>query len=753
MLRRLLFLSIIFALILAVYPVTTPETSLAQTDGDTAHLLELAERVHIQNIRTANFTQWRGGSLGGDLEDLQAAYGRVIKVGEDVNGWALQEFYDDTSYAGVDAISERPVVMNLWASWCGPCVFEFPLLVEIAQQEGLNYDLWFVNTGDTSHSAAYRFLRDQPEDITVYYDEADAFARSIGLRVYPTTILMDTDGTIILAHWGIVTPLVMEFINEVAANPTVGEFDNSTVEVGDIVAHIQEVDVESAEPIVYGQQLTDEITDADWQHNYRFEGEEGDEISIDMATADEDLDPYLVVLGPDGERVAEIDDGSEPPNAYIELTLPETGTYVIVATRFLEGEGFSEGNYSLVLRENSADAVENAILANLPLEGSLTADKTQDYYLFSGKAGQVVTFRVEHDLADDEHLNFQVRIGAGDRIVPFTETEAGLLEVEVTLPETTDYSIYVSRPMRSRAGAINYTLTVATEELGDIDIQADEPEAETPADDANVDTATADEDTVSVSEPANEENFVYDTAFLTYGDTTFGEITNSNDIVEFYFSGAVGDIVTIRLSSTGGDLDTELYLIGPTGAMFAANDDYGVEQDSVIYRFILPVDGDYTILATRYTTSGLGGTGEFRLSLQREDDQQVVVVNPNDSSSGGGSSVVVIGASLSDGDEVTGLIDDNYYEARYTFQGKQGDTINIQMEAISGNLDAFIMVYDSEGKQIAFNDDDIYSAGNDAFIKDVILPSDGTYTIVATRYAGEHGFTNGEFNLRFTLAN
>ena len=762
MMRRTLFLSVILTLVVAVYPVSTPEPTLAQGNGDTSHLITLAERVHVQNIRTANFTQWIGGSLGGDVENLEAAYGNVIRVGENVNGWALREFYDDTSYVGVDAV-ERPVVMNLWASWCGPCVFEFPLLVETSQQAGLNYDLWFVNTGDTSHSAAYRFLRDQPEDITVYYDEADEFARRIGLRVYPTTILMDTDGTIILAHWGIVTPLVMEFINEVAVNPTVGEFDNSTVEVGDIVADIAEVDVETAEPIVYSQQLTGEITNEDWQQNYRFEGDEGDEIIIDMATADEDLDPYLVVLGPDGERVAENDDGPEHPNAQVELTLPEKGTYVIVATRFLEAEGFSGGNYSLVLRENNDNALNNAIVANIPLEGSLTADKTQDYYLFAGKAEQVVTFRLEHDLVDQEHLNFQVRIGASDRIVPFTETENGFLEMEVTLPETTDYSIYVSRPMRSRAGAINYTLTVVTEVLGDVDIQIDEPtdtadedaapEAEDEAESVD-EEATVEEDTTTRDEP--EENIVYDTDFLTYGDTTFGEITDTNDIVEFFFSGAEGDIVTIRMSATRGNLDTELYLIGPTGAMVAANDDYGLEQDSVIYRFVLPLDGEYTILATRFTTSGLGGTGDFRLSVQLEEAMIVVDNSPDvetaPPANNNGGTVVVVGASIANGDEVTGLIDNTYYEVRYTFQGNRGDTINIQMDAISGDLDPFIAVYNSTGKQIAFNDDDIYSAASDAFIQEVTLFSDDTYTIVATRYAGEHGFTSGEFNLRFWVS-
>lgn len=768
--QRLLIFSLVLALLMSIYPIQQPASISAQTDGSADEIATLAEQVHIQNIRTKNFTQWRGGSLGGDLADLQAAYGSVIPVGEQMRGWALREFYDEASYVGVDTIETQPALMNLWASWCGPCRFEFPLLAETNAQSDLNYDLWFVNTGDTSHSAAYRFLRDQPEDLTVFYDEGDQFARMIGLRVYPTTILMDTDGTIILAHWGILTPLVLEFINAVAANPTEGEFDNSTVAVGEVIATLEEVDVESAQSLVYGQQVAGEITDDDWQHNYRFEGEAGDEIVIDMPTSDEDLDTYLVVLGPDGERVAEVDDGPEPPNAYIELTLPTTGTYIIVATRFLEGEGFSEGAYSLILRENSEDTNENAILPNIPIAGNLTAAKRQDFYLFAGQAEQVVTFHLEHDLADEEYLNLQVRIGANERIIPFTPTENGLFEMEVTLPETTEYSIYVSRPSASQAGVINYTLIVETELLGDIDVQTDDATSSDEDSDEidNSDSSDATDDTSEVETSAEdtatdavdtspaedtELTYVYDTDVLNYGQATVGRITDEVDIQEYYFIGQEGDIITIRLSATSGDLDTEVYLIGPTGALFSANDDYGRDQDSVIYRFILPMGGEYTILATRFTTSGLGGEGDFELSLRLEDEIAVASTNSAGTTENtDNTNVTVASSTLVSGDEVTGTIDNSQFEVQYTFDGERGQILNIEMDTLNGDLDPYLAVYNSAGKQIAFNDDDIYSAGNRAYVQDITLLGNDTYTIIATRYAGEHGFTSGEYTLKFSLS-
>lgn len=81
-------------------------------------------------------------------------------------------------------------------------------------------------------------------------------------------------------------------------------------------------------------------------HEYPFSGEAGKTISIMMES--EDFDPYLYLIGPDGERVATNDD--RPDGDYssaINIPLSQTGTYRVQATTYGRNDG---GRYSLIVR-------------------------------------------------------------------------------------------------------------------------------------------------------------------------------------------------------------------------------------------------------------------------------------------------------------------------------------------------------------------------------------------------------------------
>src|SRR5690606_27383362 len=98
------------------------------------------------------------------------------------------------------------------------------------------------------------------------------------------------------------------------------------------------------------------ITPGDFQDVYRFEGRAGDQISARLAADSSPLDAYLVLMTADGERLAENDDYDAGTDSQVEVTLPADGTYLLVATRFLEAEGFSAGDYSLTLTLEGPDA-------------------------------------------------------------------------------------------------------------------------------------------------------------------------------------------------------------------------------------------------------------------------------------------------------------------------------------------------------------------------------------------------------------
>lgn len=106
---------------------------------------------------------------------------------------------------------------------------------------------------------------------------------------------------------------------------------------------------------------------------YTFEGTEGQVIAIDLVS--EEFDTYLVVFGPDGERLAENDDGDDS-NARIWLTLPSTGTYTVWATSYGVGE---VGSYQLSWQEDIAFADALAELQQALDEAREGGDREAEY--------------------------------------------------------------------------------------------------------------------------------------------------------------------------------------------------------------------------------------------------------------------------------------------------------------------------------------------------------------------------------------
>jgi cytochrome c biogenesis protein CcmG, thiol:disulfide interchange protein DsbE len=95
-----------------------------------------------------------------------------------------------------------PVVVNKWASWCGPCKSEFPEF----QQGAVKFGRWVaflgVN-GKDSNTQATAFLRQFPVTYPSYVDPQENIARTIeAATYYPLTVYIDRHGTIVYVHAG-----------------------------------------------------------------------------------------------------------------------------------------------------------------------------------------------------------------------------------------------------------------------------------------------------------------------------------------------------------------------------------------------------------------------------------------------------------------------------------------------------------------------------------------------------------------------
>jgi thiol-disulfide isomerase/thioredoxin len=95
-----------------------------------------------------------------------------------------------------------PVVVNQWASWCGPCRFEFPFL--ISQAKALRGKVAFLGVDSNDNSGdAEDFLRKFPTPYPHFEDGDVRIARSFrGGRAFPTTVIYDKSGKLVYTHPG-----------------------------------------------------------------------------------------------------------------------------------------------------------------------------------------------------------------------------------------------------------------------------------------------------------------------------------------------------------------------------------------------------------------------------------------------------------------------------------------------------------------------------------------------------------------------
>ncbi len=437
-----------------------PPAPIAAQDDSEAYVEQMALRAHLQNLRTGSYTFWIGGNLG----KPGTAVART-PVGDVLDRFDLTRLNGNGHITLADLT--RPTALNFWASWCPPCRLEFPHLTEVALDPNAHaFDVLFVNTADTEENAL-AYLAQQPGGITAVLDKRDVLARRSSVDTLPTTLLIDTDGTVLVAHVGVLTPTLSDFFDAVAANPGVGMFNAADWPDAVPSVELAPFEASNADPITYGQRALGTLTDADFQHVYAFEGKQGDAVTVQLSADAASLDPYVVLIGPDSERLAEGGDVSATRVAEITATLPENGTYLVVATRFLGVEGFYGGDYSLTVAAAGASQAASGqgfLAYGDTVQGRVSGMNPRELYGFTGQAGDVVTLRVTHD-AGDVSLQIEVLDPDKNRIAESAESVDGETAVEaLALPADGSYRIVVKRPRSRDTDNLTYTLTL---EVGD----------------------------------------------------------------------------------------------------------------------------------------------------------------------------------------------------------------------------------------------------------------------------------------------
>ena len=96
----------------------------------------------------------------------------------------------------------KTVVLNFWASWCGPCKQSFPFMNDLqAKYRAQGFEILAVNL-DAKRDDADKFLAEVPAQFTLAFDAKGDSAKRFEIKGMPSSYLIGRDGKVVAAHKG-----------------------------------------------------------------------------------------------------------------------------------------------------------------------------------------------------------------------------------------------------------------------------------------------------------------------------------------------------------------------------------------------------------------------------------------------------------------------------------------------------------------------------------------------------------------------
>ena len=146
----------------------------------------------------------REQSAGSSQADAKAAAGQGDSVIEFKPGMPIKEGVAAPDFTGelmdgtsitLSELQGKPVIINFWATWCGPCVKEMPAFERLKDDFGDKIGIIAVNCGDDAETVK-DFVEENGYTFPVVLDEEYSISMLYPTNSIPYTVVLDAEGKV-----------------------------------------------------------------------------------------------------------------------------------------------------------------------------------------------------------------------------------------------------------------------------------------------------------------------------------------------------------------------------------------------------------------------------------------------------------------------------------------------------------------------------------------------------------------------------
>lgn len=423
------------------------------------------------------------------------------------------------------------------------------------------------------------------------------------------------------------------------------------------------------ETIMSGEDRFGTISNVQAVHQWRFTAQADTPISAYVLRTDGDLQPTIMIWGPDRQPAAKGISTAYGQVAVQNYVAGKSGEYTVVISREGGTSGHTTGTYRLMLRDQAISphaASAQHLMFDVPFEAYQIGPRPQ-YYAFRAERGDVVAVSARaHAGGTAPALNIESEAG---RMMDAPVMVAGS---EAYIPAL--WAPYTGYYVIEMAGKNTASYTLAVHKRSPVPSQ--------------------DSVTREIARRQLLAEGIVDSGAPTY----------------WHFSGAQGEVLTFTVDTVGSNLRADVVLFGPRG--FVANVTEKDEPQVVLGPVRLPDNGDYTLVVGAWMGAVGGTTGRYTL---------LVETAPQGVSGSAGGMIASVEQPVTGGL----IVEDPHDE--WSFSGRAGQAITVQALHNSANSTLSLKLQHPDG--VIIGTSLLATTYQGAEIRDVTLPIDGSYLI------------------------